>query len=58
MGRKNPRTGGVIIAYKMSREEAEALALNDPFNINGVARFTVTEVALTFCAKGFEGLVD
>lgn len=57
IGRKNPRTGGVIIAYNMTREEAEALAANDPFNVYGVAEYTVTEMLPTRCAKDFEALM-
>ena len=56
IGRKNPRTGGVIIAYNMTREEAEALTANDPFNVHGVAEYTITEMLPTRCARGFEAL--
>lgn len=58
IGRKNPRTGGVIIAYNMTRAEADELAAQDPFNIHGVASYNVTEVVPTRCAGVFEALMD
>lgn len=30
-GRKNPRIGGVILAYNLSRQELESLLKEDPF---------------------------
>jgi uncharacterized protein YciI len=41
-GRKEPRTGGVIIA-RGDRVEIEALIETDPFKQHGVAEYTVTE---------------
>ena len=54
-GRKNPRTGGVILA-KGSRAEIEAYASSDPFATEGVAVYEVTEVVLTRTAAGLENL--
>ena len=42
-GPKNPRTGGVIIAKSNSKEELEQLMANDPFAVNGVAKYTISE---------------
>ncbi|MGN6424476.1 MAG: YciI family protein [Asticcacaulis sp.] len=54
-GRKVPRSGGVIFA-KGAREAVEAYARRDPFALNGVADYTLTEVNLTMTAEGLEGL--
>ncbi|MDB5365254.1 MAG: cyclohydrolase [Rhodospirillales bacterium] len=40
-GRKNPRTGGVILAQAETREKLDALLAADPFR--EVARFDITE---------------
>ncbi|MBC2772276.1 GTP cyclohydrolase [Rhizobium sp. AQ_MP] len=54
-GRKNPRTGGVILA-KGDRTEIEAYVAADPFTVEGVAVYEVTEVAVTRTAVGLEAL--
>lgn len=41
-GRKEPRTGGVILAQGQ-RSEINAAIAADPFSVHGVARYTVTE---------------
>lgn len=41
-GRKEPRTGGVIVATG-TREEVERAVAEDPFSIAGVARYEITE---------------
>jgi uncharacterized protein YciI len=41
-GRKEPRTGGVIIA-RGDRNEIEAVLDADPFKQSGVAEYTITE---------------
>ena len=56
-GRKNPRTGGVILA-KGDRGEIEAYAAADPFTVEGVAVYDLTEVAVTRTASGLEALKD
>lgn len=55
-GRKDPRTGGVILA-RGDRAEIEAYIAADPFMINGVTRYDVTEVVLSRTAPGLEGLL-
>lgn len=54
-GRKNPRTGGVILA-RCARAEIEAYVAADPFTLEGVAFYEITEVAVTRTAAGLEGL--
>lgn len=56
-GRKNPRTGGVVLA-KGTKDQVEALYKSDPFFIHGVADYEVTEVAFSMVAEGLEGLRD
>ncbi|MBA4799863.1 MAG: GTP cyclohydrolase [Rhizobiales bacterium] len=56
-GRKNPRTGGVILA-RGERAEVEAYVAADPFTIESVALYEVTEVAVTRTAFGLEALKD
>lgn len=41
-GRKEPRTGGVILAQG-ERQEIQDLVDSDPFSIHGIAQYTVTE---------------
>lgn len=43
-GRKNPRTGGVIIAKAKSIEEINRIYHTDSFYINNIAQFNVIEV--------------
>ncbi|MDR6487533.1 uncharacterized protein YciI [Chryseobacterium vietnamense] len=42
-GRKEPRTGGIIIAKAASKREVEQLITEDPFYIHGIADYTITE---------------
>jgi len=42
-GRKVPRTGGIILATGVTREQLDAILLEDPFNQHKVARYEVTE---------------
>ena len=42
-GRKNPRTGGVILLNAESLAEVESIILEDPFNINEIAEYEITE---------------
>jgi uncharacterized protein YciI len=56
-GRKNPRTGGVVLA-RGDRAEIEAYVAADPFAIEGVAVYDITEMAVTRTASGLEGLRD
>lgn len=56
-GRKNPRTGGVILASG-ERAEVEAYVAADPFTAEGVALYEVTEVAVTRTAAGLDALKE
>ncbi|WP_432735894.1 YciI family protein [Maridesulfovibrio sp. FT414] len=57
-GRKVPRTGGIILVRNISLAELEEVLAEDPFNINKVANYEVTQFIPTMMAAGFEGLKD
>ena len=42
-GRKVPRTGGIILALAKSKEALDNIIQEDPFYINKLAEFKVTE---------------
>jgi uncharacterized protein YciI len=42
-GRKVPRTGGIILVLAKSREEVEKIINEDPFVINKLAEYSITE---------------
>jgi uncharacterized protein YciI len=42
-GRKVPRTGGIILVLAKSKEEVEAIINEDPFIINKLAKYSITE---------------
>jgi len=42
-GRKNPRAGGVILLNAESLAEVESIILEDPFNVNEIAEYEITE---------------
>lgn len=46
-GRKVPRTGGVILAHGVSREEIETIIKLDPFHRHGIAEYKITEFCPT-----------
>ncbi|MBB6037768.1 YciI family protein [Phytomonospora endophytica] len=50
-GRKEPRTGGVILAVG-ERAAVEAAVATDPFVLAGVCAYTVTEFIATKTAAG------
>jgi uncharacterized protein YciI len=56
-GRKVPRTGGMILCKVESRETLDLILKNDPFFINGVADYEVTELQPTMAAQGLEFLL-
>ncbi|MCX5386727.1 YciI family protein [Streptomyces sp. NBC_00083] len=46
-GRKEPRDGGVILAVGDDRAVIEKLAATDPFVVNGVCAYRITEFLAT-----------
>ncbi|MGL6021151.1 MAG: YciI family protein [Gibbsiella quercinecans] len=55
-GRKNPRTGGVILVKGVARAQLDTILAEDPFN--AVANYEITDVALSTASTGFEALID
>ena len=46
-GRKNPRTGGVILVRNVDRETLTDILKQDPFYQNEIAEYDITEVVPT-----------
>ncbi len=57
-GRKEPRTGGIIIATVDDREALQAILEQDPFYREQLATYEVQAFTPTMAAKGFEALVS
>lgn len=57
-GRKNPRTGGIILAIANDRQEIQDIITQDPFNRYGVAIYAVTEFFPTMTAPDLQFLSD
>ncbi|KDM93440.1 YciI family protein [Photobacterium galatheae] len=55
-GRKEPRTGGVILANAASRADLEQVLLADPFRQHGLATYEVTEFIPTKTCEAFSFL--
>lgn len=55
-GRKVTRTGGVILAHGVSREEIETIITLDPFHVHGVAEYEITEFCPTMTSEELEFL--
>jgi uncharacterized protein YciI len=57
-GPKVPRTGGVILARGLTREEVDAVVATDPFVVADVCAYDIVEFAVTTVADGHEALRD
>jgi len=55
-GRKEPRTGGVILAKADNRKTLDEIITEDPFFENGIAKYDITEFIPTMTAQGFDSL--
>jgi uncharacterized protein YciI len=55
-GRRNPRTGGVILA-RGPADRVTAVAKSDPFVTSGVASFEVVPFNASFAAPGLADLL-
>ncbi|CAO97754.1 YciI family protein [Erwinia tasmaniensis] len=53
-GRKDPRTGGMIMVKEMDRPRLDAILAEDPFQT--VAEYDVTKVNITRSADAFSAL--
>ncbi|MDR3600844.1 MAG: YciI family protein [Desulfosporosinus sp.] len=57
-GRKNPRTGGVIICRAKDKMEVEKIIQEDPFYREELAEYEVIEFLPARYAEGFERFID
>ena len=57
-GRKEPRSGGIIIARAPSREAIEALIKEDPFHRHGLADYAITEFIPTKTAPALSAYAE
>ena len=57
-GRKIPRTGGIILAVGITKEEADKIIAEDPFHHHGLAEFTVTEFQTSQMRKELKGILS
>ncbi len=57
-GRKEPRTGGIILATVEDREELMQILALDPFKKENLASYEITEIRPTKSSKALEFLVD
>jgi uncharacterized protein YciI len=53
-GRKEPRTGGVVVVMASSRNEVEHIIAQDPFHRERLASYEITEFMPTMVASGLE----
>lgn len=56
-GRKEPRTGGIIIANAASKEEIVAIMTEDPFYVTEVADYDVIEFLPTMSMEQFKPFI-
>lgn len=57
-GRKEPRTGGIILVHNTSRNEIDEIIKEDPFYIADVAEYEIVEFFPTMVAKGLESIQE
>ena len=57
-GRKNPRTGGVILVRNVDRNELTEIIKQDPFFQNEIADYEITEVIPTKYDKDFARYIE
>ena len=56
-GPKVPRNGGFILLNATNRAEAELIMADDPYVINGIAKYEIIEFDLKSCAEGFRDIL-
>ena len=56
-GRKNPRTGGIILTKTENREEVDRFIEEDPFNRENLAEYEVIEFTPTKMSSRFSGII-
>ena len=56
-GRKEPRTGGIILSKHESKSELENVIKADPFIQSGAVKYSITEFIPVMASEGFESLL-
>ena len=56
-GRKNPRSGGIILCNSKNMEEVKTIINEDSFYINKIAEYEIVEFLPTKYADGFERFI-
>jgi uncharacterized protein YciI len=56
-GRKLPRTGGIILVLAKSKEEVESIINEDPFVVNKLAEYRVTEFRVSQVHSALKGFL-
>lgn len=56
-GRKEPRTGGVILAVAGTRAEVESIIRSDPFHRERIASYEIVEFIPSMSAERLAGLI-
>ncbi len=56
-GRKEPRTGGVILAVAETRAEIESIVQNDPFHREKIANYEIVEFLPSMSAEHLADLI-
>jgi len=57
-GRREPREGGVILANAPSEEALRALLATDPFQVHGVAAYTLIRFTPSMAAAPLQSLLE
>lgn len=57
-GRKNPRTGGIILVRNVNRMELDNIIRQDPFYQNEIADYDITEVIPTKYDRDFACFIE
>jgi len=56
-GPQVPRTGGFILLNASGRDDAERIMADDPYVLNGLAKYEIIEFELKSCREGFRELL-
>lgn len=57
-GAKKPRTGGIILSQLKSKLEIEKIINEDPFKINGLAKYELIEFAPSKASEELKNLIE
>ena len=57
-GRKNPRTGGIILVRTIDKNTLSEIIKEDPFYQNGIANYEITEVIPTKYDEDFACFIE